>query len=482
MRLQDAAAVLLLSLSSVDAFAPPQHVLVHVRLPRSSLAKVGTVLKVASTSDDATSSSASSTTNGAVNVSDRAASVESFKVMDVLRRANELQAEGKEVLHCEVGQPESGAPNAVAEAAIEALTGPPRQVMGYTDAFGLLPLREKISSHYKSKYNSIPGESVDPSRIVVTTGSSGGFLLAFTACFDAGDSIAIASSGYPCYRNISGALGLELVNVPINTEFKLTATELREEIERRKNEGLKPINGLILSSPSNPTGAMLTPAELKELCQLCDEEGIQFISDEIYHGIVYDKEEATALQYSGNAIIINSFSKYYSMSGWRLGWMVIPDALVDPINRLQQNMFINAPTISQTAALKCWDVDTLSELEGHVEKYRTSRGIILTDLATISEIDSNNIAPADGGFYVYVDLGDENVAPGFGSVAMCKKLLEEENVAFTPGSDFEDPSGTLGDRRFRISYAGGVETARRAMDRFHRFFPNWLETVNEAKK
>lgn len=428
------------------------------------------------------SASTPPTSTGGARVSDRAAKVESFKVMDVLQRANELQWEGKEVLHCEVGQPESGAPNAVAEAAIAALTGPPREVMGYTDAFGLLPLREKISAHYKAKYgdDAVSDESVDPSRIVVTTGSSGGFLLAFTSCFDAGDYIAIASSGYPCYRNISGALGINLVNVKINKEFKLTATELQEEIARRKEEGLPPINGLILSSPSNPTGAMLTPKELKDLCNLCEQEKIQFISDEIYHGIVYDKEEATALQYSENAIIINSFSKYYSMSGWRLGWMVIPEALVDPINRLQQNMFINAPTISQTAALKCWDADTLSELEGHVVKYRTSRGIILGELKTIKEIDSTNIAPADGGFYVYVDLGEENVAPGLGSIAMCRALLEEENVAFTPGSDFEDPSGTLGDRRFRISYAGGVETAKRAMDRFHRFWPTWLERVKEA--
>mmetsp|Transcript_10796 Transcript_10796/g.22837 ORF Transcript_10796/g.22837 Transcript_10796/m.22837 type:complete len:475 (-) Transcript_10796:41-1465(-) len=474
MRLSNAAAVLFIALSaSVDAFAPSTRGISRPR-PKSSLG--------VATSDDTTP--AASTINGAtVNVSDRAASVESFKVMDVLRRANELQAEGAEVLHCEVGQPESGAPNAVAEAAIEALAGPPREVMGYTDAFGLLPLREKIFAHYKEKYSDIISDQcVDPSRIVVTTGSSGAFLLAFTACFDAGDSIAIASSGYPCYRNISGALGLHLVSVPINSEFKLTASELRAEIERRKSEGAKPINGLILSSPSNPTGAMLTPTELKELCGLCDEEGIQFISDEIYHGIVYDKEEATALQYSDKAIVINSFSKYYSMSGWRLGWMVIPEELVDPINRLQQNMFINAPTISQTAALKCWDVDTLSELEGHVEKYRTSRGIILAELATISEIDSSNIAPADGGFYVYVDLGDENVAPGLGSVAMCKTLLEEEHVAFTPGVDFEDPSGALGNRRFRISYAGGVETAKRAMDRFHRFWPSWMERVQAAKK
>jgi aspartate/methionine/tyrosine aminotransferase len=161
--------------------------------------------------------------------------------------------------------------------------------------------------------------------------------------------------------------------------------------------------------------------------------------------------------------------------------MVIPNKLVDPINTLQQNMFINAPTISQTAALKCWDDDTVAELETHIEKYRTSRSIILSELAQIPEIESKNIAPADGGFYVYIHLGEENTAPGFGSVNMCKALLEEEHVAFTPGTDFEDPSGDLGDRRFRISYAGGAETVTQGLQRFRKFWPTWLERVRNAK-
>mmetsp|Transcript_9772 Transcript_9772/g.14999 ORF Transcript_9772/g.14999 Transcript_9772/m.14999 type:complete len:420 (+) Transcript_9772:144-1403(+) len=417
-----------------------------------------------------------STHDGEVNVSKRAASVESFKVMDVLQRANELQAMGHEVLHCEVGQPETGAPKNVAQAAVDALNEP--RVMGYTDAFGLLPLRTKIAEYYKKKYNV---EDLSERRIVVTTGSSGGFLLAFTACFDPGDTIAIASSGYPCYRNILSALGCHLANVPINEEFKLTANELREEIARRREANVTPLKGLILSSPSNPTGAMLTPEELKELCLLCENEGIQFLSDEIYHGISYGKQEATALTYSPKAMVINSFSKYYSMSGWRLGWLVIPEGLIDPINSLQQNMFINAPTISQTAALKCWEDDTIEELEKHVEKYRASRKIIQEELMKIKELDPKNIAPADGGFYVYIDLGEENVAKRFGSVAMCKALLEEEHVAFTPGNDFEDPNGNLGDRRFRISYAGGIKTAQSAMERFHRFWPSWVERVQKAK-
>ena len=205
--------------------------------------------------------------------------------MDVLQRANQLESQGRTIYHCEVGQPESGAPPRVAQAAMAALTGSPNESrMGYTDAFGLMPLREKIAAFYKKKYVDVPEDRIGTERIVVTTGSSGGFLLAFTACFDAGDVIAIASSGYPCYRNILQALGCELANVPISEEFKLTVVELRKEIEQRKESGKKALKGLILSSPSNPTGAMLSVEELKELCELCEEENIRFLSDEIYHG------------------------------------------------------------------------------------------------------------------------------------------------------------------------------------------------------
>ena len=243
--------------------------------------------------------------------SQRASSVASFKVMDVLQRANQLQAEGHTVFHCEVGQPETGAPSTVVKAAQDALS---QQVLGYTDAFGLLELREKIRDHYAKHYGIEP-PSTD--RIVVTTGSSGGFLLAFTACFDAGDVVAIASSGYPCYRNILSALGCQLASVPINADYQLTATELEAAIAERKSQGLPPIRGLILSSPSNPTGAMLAPEALQELCAACEKHDIWFLSDEIYHGISYGKPEATALQYSKQVLVINSFSKYYS-SEWRM--------------------------------------------------------------------------------------------------------------------------------------------------------------------
>jgi aspartate/methionine/tyrosine aminotransferase len=253
--------------------------------------------------------------------SSRAAGVASFKVMDVLRRANEIERIQKQpVLHCEIGQPSTGAPATVKAAAVQALQDS-TQVMGYTDAFGLLPLRQKIIDHYRQTYKLIDDNSIDdwvPSaaQVVVTTGSSAGFLLTFTAAFDAGDVVAIASVGYPCYRNILGAVGCQLQHIPVNAEFKLTATELRAEIAGRKQENLLPIKGLILSSPSNPTGTMLSAAELHDLCTLCDSEGIRFISDEIYHGISYGKQqEVSALQYSKEVIVINSFSKYYS-SKW----------------------------------------------------------------------------------------------------------------------------------------------------------------------
>ena len=468
--------------------------------------------------------------------SSRSKIVRSFKVMDVLRGANELQdklnqehakrlsetpgatSDGPEkVLHLEVGQPESGAPQTVASAAVDALTMPraKENVMGYTDAFGLMDLRHKIRQHYIDKYSSNDSSSIlqvpDASQIVVTTGSSGAFLLAFTACFDPSDTVAIASSGYPCYRNILQALGCSIATIGINNDYKITAKELELEIHARNQSNAPAIKGLILSSPSNPTGAMLTPTELKELCELCNREKIVFMSDEIYHGISYGNvPEATALEYAGvnndtganeNIVVINSFSKYYSMPGWRLGWMVVPQRFVQSINKLQQNMFINAPTVSQTAALRCWDSETIAELETHVSKYRANRTVILDrfdsqeggrDDILKGLMLETNVAPADGGFYVYVDLGDDFVCmnednettTSLDSVRLCELLLEKEYVALTPGIDFEDPDcpQNLGRRRFRISYAGGTETITKAMDKFVRFWNEvWLPLIDSAK-
>jgi len=259
--------------------------------------------------------------------------IESFKVMDILARANELEAMGKTIFHMEVGQPSSRAPLKVLKAAEEAIKN---NLIGYTNALGIAPLRASIASNYEKRY----GLTISPDRVIVTTGSSAAFLFAFLGCFDPGDHVALASAGYPCYRNIMTATGLNYCSIPVNSEYKVTKKELAQEVIRRASENLPRLKGLILSSPSNPTGAMLTPLELKDLCEYCEENSIRFLSDEIYHGITYGKEVASAAAFSKSAVVINSFSKYYSMTGWRLGWMVVPESLVDTMNRLSQNMYM----------------------------------------------------------------------------------------------------------------------------------------------
>mmetsp|Transcript_46534 Transcript_46534/g.80186 ORF Transcript_46534/g.80186 Transcript_46534/m.80186 type:complete len:436 (+) Transcript_46534:80-1387(+) len=386
----------------------------------------------------------------------RRSNVASFKVMDVLARATELESQGRKIYHLEVGQPSSGAPSKVVAAATAALS---QDRIGYTHALGISPLRKRISQHYKDKY----GVDVDPERIIVTTGSSAGFLIAFLAAFDAGDSVALCSAGYPCYRNILNALGCEVTTVPINAESKVTQKELKEVVDA----GKKP-RGLILSSPSNPTGAMLSPEELRGLCEYCEQEGILFISDEIYHGISFGKEEETALKFSDKCMVINSFSKYYSMTGWRLGWMVMPPGLVDAGNRLAQNLYINAPTLSQLAAVEAFDCE--AELEAHVARYAENRRVVL---AALDDMGVTSRAPSDGAFYVYADVGRfTRDAEG-----LCRRALEEAGVAFTPGTDFEDPAGPVGGSRVRFSFCGSTRDVREGMEALTQW---WLKEFEEV--
>lgn len=259
--------------------------------------------------------------------------------------------------------------------------------------------------------------------------------------------------------------GLHSVSIPVNLEYKVTALELTLEIEKRKLNGEKKLSGLILSSPGNPTGAMLSPTELKELCLVCTNNDIIFLSDEIYHGISFGgpngskKEEHTAAQYSESAIVINSFSKYFSMTGWRLGWILVPETLVDVMNRLGQNLYINAPTLSQLAAVHAFDCT--DELEGHVQKYAINRQCILDTLKELS-LDTN-ISPADGAFYVYVDLLAAGITD---STNLCSRLLEEAGVAVSSGVDFEDPSSGLGNYRVRFSYSRSTKEVTEGMKRF----------------
>mmetsp|Transcript_41153 Transcript_41153/g.109848 ORF Transcript_41153/g.109848 Transcript_41153/m.109848 type:complete len:388 (-) Transcript_41153:339-1502(-) len=347
----------------------------------------------------------SSNLDGAVGRVSRRSNIRSFVVMDVLANAQRLEAEGKSIMHMEVGQPGSGAPVAVRESAKTNLGDAPEvPALGYTNAVGIPKLQRCIADYYDRKYGV---KDLDPERIFVTTGSSAGFLLTFVACFDVGDVVAVASSGYPCYRNILESLGCEVLHIPVNSDYKVTAAELAKAVEEQARANpSKPIKGLIISSPGNPTGAMLSDGELSDLASTCREHGIQYLSDEIYHGITYGPKETTALECDpDNTIVINSFSKYFSMTGWRLGWLVVPHGLVDRVNRLQQNMFISAPTLSQIAGVAAFSDEADEELQSHLHRYKKNRDTVLAVLGELELTkDVGSVAPADGAFYVYVDL------------------------------------------------------------------------------
>ena len=352
-----------------------------------------------------------------------------FIVMDVLRAANERQAAGHDVLHLEVGQPGTPAPRRVLEAAKAALDS---DLIGYTDALGIAPLRQAIARLYQARH----GLELDPERVVVTTGSSGGFLLGFLAAFDPGDRVALAAPGYPAYRNILSALDLEPVLLETDLEHRYQPTpELIDAVPGR-------LDGLILASPSNPTGTMVGRQELSALVTCCAERAMRLVSDEIYHGITYGAPAVSALELSDDAIVINSFSKYYSMTGWRLGWMVVPEALRRPIECLAQNFFISAPTLSQIAGVTA--LERTDELDALVADYARNRNHLL---AALPAAGLDRLAPADGAFYLYADVSRTTND----SEAFCRQILAETGVALTPGMDF-DPA--RGHRTLRISFAG----------------------------
>lgn len=360
-------------------------------------------------------------------------------VMDVLRAANERATTRKAVYHLEVGQPGTGAPEGVLDAARQALAG---DKLGYTEALGIPALREAVARHYKDYY----GIPLDPGRVVVTTGSSGGFVLAFLAAFDAGDRVALASPGYPCYRNILSAFGVEPVCLQAEAADRFQPTPAL--LDRARRDG--PLDGLIVASPSNPTGTMLRRAELQDLADYCDLHGIRMISDEIYHGITYDRRADTALGIAPSAIVINSFSKYFSMTGWRVGWMVVPEDLTRAIECLSQNLFISAPTLSQLAAVAAFDCR--DENDRRVDSYRASRDLLLRALP---EAGFDKLAPADGAFYIYADVGHlTNDSDTF-----CRQILADTGVALAPGLDFDSERGH---RFVRFSYAETPATVKHA--------------------
>ena len=374
----------------------------------------------------------------------RRGAISPFIVLDVLRAANERAAQGENVVHLEVGQPGTPAPRGAIEAARRALAD---DALGYTEALGLTPLRERIAR----RYETTSGVIVPPDRIVVTTGSSGGFVLAFLAAFDPGDRVALAEPGYPAYRNVLAALGCRPVGLPAGPDSRFQPSiELLDAVEGD-------LDGLILASPANPSGAMLDRAQLGTLVAYCRERGIRIVSDEIYHGIVYGAPATTALAFSDETIVINGFSKYFSMTGWRIGWMVVPADLRRAVECLAQSLFISAPTLSQLAACAAFDCD--EELEANVARYAENRRILLDGLP---KAGFDRFAPADGAFYLYADvahLTDD-------SEALCRRMLEEAGVATAPGVDFDRPRGG---GHLRISFAGTTADMEEAVRRLRRW-------------
>ena len=369
--------------------------------------------------------------------------VDPFMVMDVMAAARLEEASGRSIIHMEVGQPGTAAPKMAQARLVSELEVDP---LGYTVALGRIDLRERIAKLYSNWYGII----VPPHRIVVTAGSSAAFTLAFTALFDQGERIAIGEPGYPSYRNILKALSLETVSIQTQAENRYQPT--LAEVAAVEN-----LAGLLVASPANPSGTMLDKSALKVLMDHCAEHDISFISDEIYHGIQYEGRAISALEINDECFVINSFSKYFSMTGWRVGWMVVPESHVRTVERLAQNMFICAPHVAQIAALGAMEAE--SELSKNFAIYANNRILMLEALP---KMGFDKIAPPDGAFYVYADVSRWSDD----SVAFSAQILEEAGVAVTPGLDFDRGRGH---QTIRFSYAGTTEDIREGLTRLALF-------------
>lgn len=400
-----------------------------------------------------------------------------FAVMDIIAEANRRKAAGESIINLCAGEPATGASDVVRERAIELLS---TENLGYTEALGVPALRQEIAAHYKRWYDV----DVDPSQVAITTGSSGGFVLAFLAAFDPGDRVALARPGYPAYKNILVSLGIEVVelNCGPETRYQPTISQLQEAYY---NGGL---DGLIVASPANPTGTMLTGRELDALAQWCADYDVRFISDEIYHGITYPTEngaegsesrsgsdggdsaqvaqangqparemgQATAARHVGTgAIVVNSFSKYWAMTGWRLGWLLLPRDLIAPADALAGNVSLCPPALSQYAGIAAFSERGYAAARQDAMRYRASRQVVLSAL---ERLGWTRVAPADGAFYVYANISGS----GLDSRTWCARLLDEAGVAMTPGSDFDSVAG---DEWVRLSFASDEASVAEAMER-----------------
>lgn len=376
----------------------------------------------------------------------RRSQVPPFAVMEILAAANARRAAGASVLSLCAGEPTGGAPRVVRERARALLADGD---LGYTEAVGIPALRRAIAEHYGRRY----GVDVDPSRVAVTTGSSGGFLLAFLTAFDPGDRVAVARPGYPAYANVLRALGCEVVELACGPDTRYQPT--LDHLRRAYYEG--GLDGLVVASPANPTGTMIAADELAALAGWCAEHEVRLLSDEIYHGLVYGSAvgtEATAAGYDG-AVVLSSFSKYWAMTGWRLGWLVLPQDLVAPVDALAGNLALCPPALAQHAAVEALSPEGYAAAEEGVARYAASRAMLLERLP---ELGWERVAPADGAFYLYADVS----ASGLDSITWCARLLDEAGVALTPGTDFD---GVDGHDWVRLSFAAPPEVVAEAVDR-----------------
>lgn len=373
-----------------------------------------------------------------------AQSVPAFIVMDVMAAAERIERKGGSVIHMEVGQPSAPTPASICRAAAGVLE---RGHVGYTQALGNRSLRERIALYYAERH----GVTISPERVVVTTGSSGGFVLAFLACFERGARVAITAPGYPAYRNILMALGLEPVEIPVDAASDYVMTG--EAIRTIHHE--KPLAGVLVMSPANPTGVVMSREQLADVSQTCRALGLWFISDEVYHGLTYEKPEHTALSLNDEAIIASSFSKYYCMTGWRVGWLVLPERMVRIVERLQQNMSICVPHLSQIAAEAAFSA--VEECEAIKAGYAQNRRFLLEALP---QIGIDRFFPADGAFYIYADVARYTND----TMAFCKRVLDEVNVAITPGLDFD---AERGGRMIRLSFAGSLAECEEGVGRLN---------------
>ena len=372
----------------------------------------------------------------------RAAAVAPFLAMDVMAAAAARDRAGAATVHMEVGQPSAPAPRPVIEAARAVLES---GRVPYTEALGMHALRERIARHYRETY----GVAVESERVVVTTGSSAGFILAFLSLFDAGARVAVPQPGYPAYRSILSSLDLVPAPMVLRDEERYAPTAAA----LRATHAAAPLAGVLVMSPANPSGTVIVPERLGELCAAARALGLPFVSDEIYHGLAYGVPTATALQFDPDAIVINSFSKYYCMTGWRIGWMVVPAGLVRAVERLAQNLYISAPYLSQVAALAAFDAR--EELDAVRDGYARNRAILLD---AFPGLGLGRTHPADGAFYLYADVANlTNDATAF-----CRRMLDEAGVAATPGVDFDPAEGA---HHVRFSFAGSEAECREAVTR-----------------